>query len=935
MNKNKAIWIVLLLCMSIGMQAQNVYVSGGQANGRRTVGEQIRLTVSSRIFGTDEMDPKPYPLPSANIQLVCLNDTTVRTVAVTDKNGWFYQGMNVLKKRVKKNDVPRVRMKVSFVGYETYTQDLKMVYRYYDENNKNYGGEWSLSLDSIVLKSKPMSMDEVVIVGELQRMYESGDTTVFNVGAFEMPRGTVLLNLVRRLPGLRYEDGQLTYRDSVIHEIRLNGESFFAHDMELALDNIENADLKQFRVYKTLADTLSTDTTKHWVADMITKKPVNRVEMTKPQIGTSNIKNTYHFQMQGMQWKKGNKGEWNANVQLDDLPNASSKKNSNNRINGSYRRQFGTTQIQYRPQFSYTDQRSERESLNSTIMPEYEQYSTSTSQSKNYNNSTNHDFNINKWTKTGGGLNASGGYNYSDSKSHSQSNSATYNGNPFVGENNELVDEEQLAAITLNRRSSESSSHSHQQSLFLQSNFYQYFGRKANAHIDVNMNLNTNSRFQSSTERQQTDYLQYGDSVWRYLRENISPTHSERIGFSARGGFSFGPKTFRQNVDFRYEFTHDNNESERISYDLMNNHQRLDSISTYQRTKTDAHQIEIDYSTHFKNFGFSQNVAVAPSRETYHYERKDGVMADTTQQAPTLNLMSNLSYNFAQNHSVNLAYLYNNRLIGGSNLVQPTTNDNPLYIRIANPNLKRPETHNFSMNANWGGGWSCNAAYSFSRNDISSRSIYNTKTGGTISTSENINGNWRLNSSAAYRTDFKYANISVNANYSYSHSVSYMQASGAAEGGKGSSDVQSFSIMPRFMLYIKHFDLSLNGNYRYQWGESNYMTSIEKSHTYNLNSTLNYWLGNRLTLKTDLNISGQAGSKMRDGNRTEFIWNTGIEYKVLRDYRGLLKFTWNDILRERSTFNSYITGTGRSESRSSGNPHYVLLTFQYKLYKMK
>ena len=63
-------------------------------------------------------------------------------------------------------------------------------------------------------------------------MYESGDTTVFNVDAFEMPRGTVLLNLVRRMPGLRYEDGQLTYRDSVIHEIRLNGESFFAHDMK-------------------------------------------------------------------------------------------------------------------------------------------------------------------------------------------------------------------------------------------------------------------------------------------------------------------------------------------------------------------------------------------------------------------------------------------------------------------------------------------------------------------------------------------------------------------------------------------------------------------------------------------------------------------------------------------------------------------------------
>ena len=70
MDKKKAIWIVLLFCMSIVMQAQVYIVGGGQQNGRRTVGEQLWLNISGRIYGTDEMDPKPYPLPSANIQLV-------------------------------------------------------------------------------------------------------------------------------------------------------------------------------------------------------------------------------------------------------------------------------------------------------------------------------------------------------------------------------------------------------------------------------------------------------------------------------------------------------------------------------------------------------------------------------------------------------------------------------------------------------------------------------------------------------------------------------------------------------------------------------------------------------------------------------------------------------------------------------------------------
>jgi hypothetical protein len=232
------------------------------------------------------------------------------------------------------------------------------------------------------------------------------------------------------------------------------------------------------------------------------------------------------------------------------------------------------------------------------------------------------------------------------------------------------------------------------------------------------------------------------------------------------------------------------------------------------------------------------------------------------------------------------------------------------------------------------GEWSLNGSYNFTKNSIASHSIYDTKTGGTVSTYENINGNWGMNGSASYRTDFRHANINISANYNFNHQVNYLQTRGT-DGGKGASDVHNINIAPLFVLYTKHYDLTLNGNYGYQWGNSNYAMSMEKVHTYRLNSALNYWLGNRLTIHTDLNISGQAGSQTSEGNRTDFMWNMGIEYKVLRDYRGLLKLTWYDILREQTNYNINIGPTGRYESRSSGNPHYVLLTFQYKLYKMK
>ena len=70
-------------------------------------------------------------------------------------------------------------------------------------------------------------------------MYMKGDTLIYNTDAYEMPKGSVLLELVRRLPGLYFsERGQLMYLDKPISEIRLNGEGFFTHDLNIALKNV-------------------------------------------------------------------------------------------------------------------------------------------------------------------------------------------------------------------------------------------------------------------------------------------------------------------------------------------------------------------------------------------------------------------------------------------------------------------------------------------------------------------------------------------------------------------------------------------------------------------------------------------------------------------------------------------------------------------------
>ena len=163
--------LLLLLCTVPPLQAQN----------RRTVGDMMGVVVNGCVYGSDELESKPYGLPNASIHMTCLNDTSVTLDMLSTKNGQFSKYMYVLRKRVKKNDAVRVRIKVSYLGYETFEKDYSAVYTYYDEDNPSFGRYWKLQVDSIMLQSQPVTIQEAEIVGELQRMYESGDTTVLRL----------------------------------------------------------------------------------------------------------------------------------------------------------------------------------------------------------------------------------------------------------------------------------------------------------------------------------------------------------------------------------------------------------------------------------------------------------------------------------------------------------------------------------------------------------------------------------------------------------------------------------------------------------------------------------------------------------------------------------------------------------------------------------
>ena len=265
-----------MLLISIGVSAQD-WSSPETESMLRTYVKQI-FQVEGKVYGVDDYEPEPYPLQGANIVVTCMGDTTEFDGSMADKDGSFW---TYISRRDRLKDT-RLRVRISYLGMQTLDSIM-------DPPMKRESGihTYVVRLDSIVLRSNPLTTEEVEIVAELQRMYQRGDTVIFNADAYEMPTGSVLLDLVRRLPGLKYQDGKMTYLGRDINEIRLNGDQFFKRDMSIALNNMPTDKLKSLKVYEVPDDTLNRMSDNHLVMDMQTKEPMDRTIFASVEVGTT------------------------------------------------------------------------------------------------------------------------------------------------------------------------------------------------------------------------------------------------------------------------------------------------------------------------------------------------------------------------------------------------------------------------------------------------------------------------------------------------------------------------------------------------------------------------------------------------------------------------------------------------------------------------
>ena len=158
------------------------------------------------------------PMTGASVVLLQPKDSAQSAGISTDLEGRF--------------KLPAVKagnyiMRISYMGFQTYYRNIVL-----PKNNK------SINLGTITLQENSKMMKEAEVTARVAQVEMKADTFVFNADAYRMPEGSMLEELVKKLPGAEIDDeGNIKINGKSVSKIMVDGKEycgnlFMQYDMQ-------------------------------------------------------------------------------------------------------------------------------------------------------------------------------------------------------------------------------------------------------------------------------------------------------------------------------------------------------------------------------------------------------------------------------------------------------------------------------------------------------------------------------------------------------------------------------------------------------------------------------------------------------------------------------------------------------------------------------
>lgn len=753
----------------------------------------LSIQAQRSISGTVIDDTQKEAVIQATVSLL-KTDSTLVANAATNLDGQF---------KLTAPQDGRYLLKVSYLGYKTLFRNVTM------EGKPVNLGQLTIQADAIMLKGAE-------VVKNQAKVYTKDDTLIYNASAYRTPEGSVVEELVKKLPGAEVsDDGTIKINGKTVQKIKVDGKEFMTGDTKTAVKNLPTSIVDRIKTYDEKSDlsriTGIDDGNDQMVLDFGLKKGMNRGLFANVDAGVG-TKDRYAGRAFGAMMKD----EWrvmsflNAN-NTNDMGyggGGGGGRFGGGGRDGLHAPKSGSVNFNYEKpkilkwdgsvRWDHKDDDVWNRSSSEYFVGRTGSFGESNGQNFSRRNSWNAQMRL-EWTPdTLWNISMRPTWSYGTNDGKSNSLSATFNEDPYnyVSSTNDIA---QMVAnmlgvsdtLLVNSFSRNGLNYSDSKSLGGTLQINRKIGSKGrNVTLQLGANYSDgDSRSISSNLVNLYRYLTTNPDSAEYQTNRYNLTPTKNYDYNVRLTYSepIFTATFLQ---FSYNFQYRYTKSDRSTYDFswakntyvdwmdwsgigpqyrnwdaylaqplehgtLDEYYRQD-LSRFSQYKNYIHTAEIMLRVIRKSYNFNVGLQLIPqsSEFTYRYLATDTVTKRTVLNwSPTANFRWKLS----DRGNMRFEYRGSTSQPSMSDLLPITDNSDPLNITSGNPALKPSFTQRFSWRYNdyfehYQRFVFANLNFSTTSNSVANMVKYNPETGGRTSRPENVNGNWNLSGNFTFNT---------------------------------------------------------------------------------------------------------------------------------------------------------------------------------------
>ena len=924
--------------------------------------------ISGELIDSDTKEPALY----ATVRLQ-KNDSTLITGTISDQYGMF---------KVTAPSDGNYQLKVTSVGYDTLVMPVSV------QQGKN------VNLGKLKISPASVQIETATVTAYGSKMTVSKDTFIYNVDAYRTSEGSVIEELVKKLPGAEVDDeGKITINGKEVKKILVDGKEFMTGDTKTAMKNLPTSIVNRVKAYDQKSDlariTGIEDGNEETVLDFGLRPGMNKGMFTNVDLGlgtehrytwrgmgayfsdkhrimlftNANNVSDRGFAGGGGRGGRGFGGGNGLNASKMVGLNYNYEEKDHLKIDGSVRWNHADGDV-------FSRQSSE------SFVSKVGAFSNSTNQNYTRNNSWDFQARLEWQPDSVTNIMFRPTAQFSTNDGTTTSLSASYNADPYLftlynGDPLAQSSIESLAAdsIMVNWRRNGSLSYGE--------------NTRLNGTLQINRRLSSDGRnvtlrgeggYTDSENKNITtsDVILYqiksaaGDKDSTYYTNRYNLTPSNNWNYSIQAAYS-EPLWKRTYLQFSYQFQYKYSNSDRSTYDYSRvgvDNPFSEVVQEYRNwenylMKVNGNPFGDNYKdeglsrkSEYENFIHDINVGFRMIRDSYQlnvgvlfqpqqtkFEQNYlGVHTDTTRNV--FNVTPTFEYRFNPNDLTRLEITYrgNTSQPSMSDLLDITDDSEPLNIKKGNPGLKPSFTNNLRINYNTYVREHMQTIMAFvnmnnTRNSVSNMVTYNEKTGGRTTRPENINGNWGINSGFMFNTALDSLgvwNVNTFTMYNYNNYVGYLFQDMISK----KNTTHTTTVMERLQASWRKsiVELAIDGsiNYTHTRNEMQKQSNLDTK-MFTYGGSVNIYAPWGSSITTDLHCQSRRGYNDNAMNTDELVWNAQISHSFLRGKPLTISLQFYDILKQMSTYTRSVSAMQRSDVEYNTINSYIMLHVIYRL----